>query len=207
MYGGGPPRDDMAQLRQTLEKLQHEKGEADGLLQILNAKLQDSNEENFDLRAEMLTFQAETRYQSEQNEKTLKAKVLSLESQLAFQRAQLQNAERVKLRALKEADDLQQKQEKQLLDRKKLDAEKRLLATKRRKQESFLAASQSMMSQSMLSQQQQQQVVRPVAVPVTETAVQTELVIEEKENDSHSKLKEVLGKTLEILIAVPPIGY
>ncbi|KAG7396846.1 hypothetical protein PHYBOEH_001603 [Phytophthora boehmeriae] len=190
----------MTQLRQALEKLQHEKGEADGMLQILNAKLDDAKEENFDLRAEMATFQAETRYQSEQNEKTLQAKVQALESQLAFQRAQLQNAERAKLRALKEADDLQQKQEKQLLERKKLDAEKRLLATKRRKQESFLAASQSMLSQSMLSQQQQPQAVRPLATPVTDTAVQTELKMADKEYGSLTKLKEVPGKTCVVCV-------
>lgn len=129
---------------EKLTHLQREKGEADGMLQILRAKLSEAEEDNFDLRANMMTVEAEIMYSSKKKEEHLQKQMSSMESRLSFLTDQLKNAERVKLRALREVEELQQKQ---LLEQKRLDAEKRLLATKKRKHESvMIAASQSLMS-------------------------------------------------------------
>ncbi|GMF37587.1 unnamed protein product [Phytophthora fragariaefolia] len=162
MQGAAPPDE----LRRTLQRLQREKGEADGMLQLLAAKLQRVEEENFDLLSAMAAFEAETLFASQKSEREMRARLAALESQLAFTSSQLQNAERVKLRAMNEVEELQQKQ---LLDSKRREAERRLLATKRRKRESFLASQSAVMSQM-----QSQQPARPPPVPVVESAVQTE---------------------------------
>ncbi|KAG7386335.1 hypothetical protein PHYPSEUDO_000370 [Phytophthora pseudosyringae] len=169
MYGAPP--DDRAQLQEALQRLQHEKGEADGMLRILTSKLQEAEDDNFDLRASMSLFETETKYESDKKEREMQNRLTALDSRLAFMSEKLQNAERFKLRAIKEVEELQQKR---TIEIKRLDAERRLMATKRRKREVFLATSQS----GTLSQQKSQlsqQVIRPPPVPVVETGVQTEL--------------------------------
>ncbi|KAF1329582.1 hypothetical protein FI667_g5871, partial [Globisporangium splendens] len=144
-YGAMPPPPNPG-----VQRLKQEKGEADGMLQILRAKLSEAEEDNFDLRANMATVEAEIAYSSKQNEEKLKKEMTSMMSQLNFLNDKLKNAERAKLRALREVEELQQKQ---FLEQKRLDAEKRLLATKKRKHESvMIAASQSLMSRMQSSQ-------------------------------------------------------
>ncbi|KAG6622759.1 ATP-binding Cassette (ABC) Superfamily [Phytophthora cinnamomi] len=202
MYGAPPPPplDERAQLRQALERLQHEKGEADGMLQILRSKLHEVEEDNFDLHSNMAAFEAETRYESDKKAREMQAQLTALESKLSFMAAKLQNAERAKLRAINEVEELQQKQ---LLERKRRDAERRLMATKRRKHESFMA-SQSMMMMSQMqsqSQSQSQQLARPPPAPVVETAVQTELKLsEEAGKDGGNKLKEENSRLMSYLL-------
>ncbi|OWZ21011.1 hypothetical protein PHMEG_0004504 [Phytophthora megakarya] len=146
-------------------RLQQEKGEADGLLKILTSKLHEMEEANFDLHSCMSLFEAETRRESELKVLEMQKRLTALESKLSFVTKDLQNAERGKLRALKEVEDLQ----KDKVESKRRDAQRRLLATKRRKHESFVAS--QAMSQSQL-------MVKPPPVPVVETAVQTELKLE-----------------------------
>ncbi|KAJ0401604.1 hypothetical protein ATCC90586_007046 [Pythium insidiosum] len=142
--GPPPPQDDIRRVYEQLARLQREKGEADGMVQILHSKLAEAEETNFDLRANMATIEAEIKFESKKNEEQMQRQVASLESKLSFLHEQLKNAERTKLRALRELEELQQKH---VLEQKRLDAEKRLLATKKRKHESaLLAASQSLMT-------------------------------------------------------------
>uniref|UniRef100_K3X2N9 Uncharacterized protein n=1 Tax=Globisporangium ultimum (strain ATCC 200006 / CBS 805.95 / DAOM BR144) TaxID=431595 RepID=K3X2N9_GLOUD len=187
-YGAMPPpqpppsNPGVQRLYEKLAQLKQEKGEADGMLQILRAKLSEAEEDNFDLRANMVTVEAEISYSSKQNEEKLKKEMASMMSQLNFLNDKLKNAERAKLRALREVEELQQKQ---FLEQKRLDAEKRLLATKKRKHESvMIAASQSLMSRMQSSQStvtlSQSSVVpsTPSAFapkPTTAVAIQTEL--------------------------------
>lgn len=130
-------------------QLHREKGEVDGLRQILKAKLSEVEEDNFELRANMLTIEVEAAYNAKKTEEELKKQMASMESRLSFLTDQLKNAERVKLRALREVEELQQRQ---LLEQKRLDAEKRLLATKKRKHESVMIAA----SQTLMTRMQQQ---------------------------------------------------
>ncbi|KAG2864821.1 hypothetical protein PC119_g4093 [Phytophthora cactorum] len=191
MYGAPP--DDRPPLQESLQRLQHEKSEADGMLRILTSKLREAEDDNFDLRASMSLFEAETKYESDKKEREMQKRQAALESKLAFMSEKLQNAERVKLRAIKEVEELQQKH---TIETKRRDAERRLMATRRRKHESFLAASQSMRMSQQLSQHSQQ-VIRPPPVPVVETAVQTDLNLggEKGEGDSGG-LKEENAKLL-----------
>ncbi|KAG3062781.1 hypothetical protein PC121_g12447 [Phytophthora cactorum] len=191
MYGAPP--DDRPPLQEALQRLQHEKSEADGMLRILTSKLREAEDDNFDLRASMSLFEAETKYESDKKEREMQKRQAALESKLAFMSEKLQNAERVKLRAIKEVEELQQKH---TIETKRRDAERRLMATRRRKHESFLAASQSMRMSQQLSQHSQQ-VIRPPPVPVVETAVQTDLNLggEKGEGDSGG-LKEENAKLL-----------
>ncbi|KAL4093486.1 hypothetical protein PRIC1_010920 [Phytophthora ramorum] len=180
--------------QETLRRLQHEKSEVAGMLQILTSKLHDAQEENFDLHASMATFESETRYASEKNEREMQNRLTALESKLVFMKSELQSAERTKLRAIKEVDELQQKQR---VENKRREAERRLMATKRRKQGSFLASRQS----TMMSQQLSQQVVRPPHVQVVETAVQTELKLSEKTGESADNgLKEENARLVSYLL-------
>ncbi|KAJ8544405.1 hypothetical protein ON010_g11862 [Phytophthora cinnamomi] len=114
-------------------------------------------------------------------------------------RAAIENP-KTKVVAINEVEELQQKQ---LLERKRRDAERRLMATKRRKHESFMA-SQSMMMMSQMqsqSQSQSQQLARPPPAPVVETAVQTELKLsEEAGKDGGNKLKEENSRLMSYLL-------
>ncbi|KAG6968820.1 hypothetical protein JG688_00005628 [Phytophthora aleatoria] len=195
MYGAPP--DDRPPLQEALQRLQHEKSEADGMLRILTSKLREAEDDNFDLRASMSLFEAETKYESDKKEREMQKRQAALESKLAFMSEKLQNAERVKLRAIKEVEELQQKH---TIETKRRDAERRLMATRRRKHESFLAASQSMRMSQQLSQHSQQ-VIRPPPVPVVETAVQTDLNLggEKGEGDSGG-LKEENAKLVSYLL-------
>ncbi|RLN02353.1 hypothetical protein BBJ28_00004965 [Nothophytophthora sp. Chile5] len=147
------------------------------MVHILRTQVAEAKEEDYDLRSNIAAMAAEIQFESGKKERAMQAKATALESNVAFLSAKLQNAERVKLRAVHEAEEMQQKL---MLERKRLDAEKRLLATKRRKQESFLAASQSLMSQR---QQLQQQPTRPPVKVVTETAVQTDSQREDRNGE------------------------
>ncbi|KAE9341553.1 hypothetical protein PF008_g10572 [Phytophthora fragariae] len=177
------------QLREALRRW----GEADGLAQILRSKLQQEEEEKFELHSSMATFEAETRYESNKKEREMQAEIAALKSKLSFTTSKLQNAGRVKLRIIKDMEELQQKQ---LVERKRRDAERRLLATKRRKHDSFIA-SQSM----MMSQRQSQPPARPPPVPVVETAVQTELKLGgEGGKDGGNRLKEENARLVSYLL-------
>ncbi|POM61286.1 hypothetical protein PHPALM_29719 [Phytophthora palmivora] len=180
--------DERAQLHEALARLQQEKGETDGMMKILTSKLHEMEEANFDLHSCMATFEAETRFESDKKVQEMQKRLTALESQLSFMSKDMQNAERVKLRALKEVEELQ----RQKVETKRRDAERRLMATKRRKHESFLA------SQSMRMSQQSQQVMRPLPapVPVVETAVQTEPKLEERNYD----LKEENARLMSYLL-------
>ncbi|KAE9051834.1 hypothetical protein PR001_g1074 [Phytophthora rubi] len=177
------------QLREALRRC----GEADGMAQILRSNLQQEKEEKFELYSSMATFEAETRYESNKKEREMQAEIAALKSKLSFTTSKLQNAERVKLRIIKDMEELQQKQ---LVERKRRDAERRLLATKRRKHDSFIA-SQSM----MMSQRQSQPPARPPPVPVVETAVQTELKLGgEGGKDGGNRLKEENARLVSYLL-------
>jgi hypothetical protein len=112
----------------------------------------------------MLTIEAEIKYESEKNEVEMKKKLASLESQLCFMTDQMKHAEKSKSRALKEVEELKQKQ---FLEQKRLNAEKRLLETKKRRHESvMIAASQAMMSsQPSINLSQPGRPPRPVTPP------------------------------------------
>ncbi|DAZ99762.1 TPA: LOW QUALITY PROTEIN: hypothetical protein N0F65_003549 [Lagenidium giganteum] len=162
----------LLQLQEEFMRLQREKGEADGLVQILQTRLRDAEDDNFDLRANMVTVEAEIQFASKQKEKELQHKMAALESKLSFMQDQLQNAERMKVRAWKEVEELQQRQ---VLEQKRLDAEKRLLATKKRKQESvLLAASQSLMQHSRMAMTSSVPSTPRSTAPTTSAVVQTE---------------------------------
>ncbi|RLN71202.1 hypothetical protein BBJ28_00017734 [Nothophytophthora sp. Chile5] len=166
------------------------------MVHILRTQVAEAKEEDYDLRSNIAAMAAEIQFESGKKERAMQAKATALESNVAFLSAKLQNAERVKLRAVHEAEEMQQKL---MLERKRLDAEKRLLATKRRKQEGFLAASQSLMSQR---QQQQQQPTRPPVKVVTETAVQTELQREGRSGEEDGNgFKEVTSRLIVVVIA------
>ncbi|KAL3669170.1 hypothetical protein V7S43_005554 [Phytophthora oleae] len=190
MYGA--PIDDRVRLQESLQRLQHEKGEADGMLSIMKSKLQEAEEDNFDLRSSMAMFEAETKYESDKKEREMKKQLAAFESKLALMSQKMMNAERAKLRAIKEVEELQQKS---VIEGKRRDAERRLMATKRRK----AAASQSiLMSQLSQSQQSQQsQVARPPPISVVETAVQTEMKIQE---ENSGDLKEENAKLVSYLL-------
>ncbi|CAI5742534.1 unnamed protein product [Hyaloperonospora brassicae] len=169
-----------------MQHLQGEKGQVDGLLQLLRAKLEDVEEENFDLRASMALFETETRLESDKRERAMQIQVTALESELAFLSEKLQTVERVKQRATREVEALQQKQ---LVEAKRRDAERRLRATKRRKQVTAIPASQTSTATTPLSQQLQQQ----LSVSVADTGVQTELDLHEaRESDSSRSSRAVL---------------
>lgn len=165
------PSDNYAELLEALQRLEREKGEADGMLRILASKLQEAEEDNFDLQSSMSLYETEIKYESDKKESEMQKRLTALESNLAFMSEKLQNAERVKLRAVKEMEQLQQKH---IIEAKRRDAERRLMATKRRKQESLQAASQyTRISQDQ--SQSAQQVTRSSLVPRAEAGVQTEL--------------------------------
>ncbi|CAH0519490.1 unnamed protein product [Peronospora belbahrii] len=107
MYGA--PRDDREQLHEVLQRLQHEKGEH-------------------------VSFETETRLESDKKEREMQSRIAALESKVAFVSEKLQNSERAKLRVMKEMEELHQKQ---LVESKRRDAERRLLASKRRKKRVF----------------------------------------------------------------------
>ncbi|EEY54275.1 uncharacterized protein PITG_07883 [Phytophthora infestans T30-4] len=136
------------------------------MLCILTSKLKEAEDDNFDLRASMMLFETESKYESDKKEREMQKRMAALQSKLAFMSKRLQNAERVKWRAIKEVEELQQKH---TIEAKRRDAERRLMATRRRKHESLLTASQSMRMSQQLSQHSQQ-VLRPSPVPVVETA-------------------------------------
>ncbi|RMX69083.1 hypothetical protein DD238_001935 [Peronospora effusa] len=183
------PRNESAQLQEILQRLQHEKSEVEGMMQILTSKLQEAQEENFDLHASMSLFETETRLEGDKKEREMQNKVSALESKLSFMSEKLQNAERAKLRVIKEVEDLQQKQR---VENKRRDAERRLMATKRRKHESFLATSQSI----AMTQQQ----VMKVSVPVMESAVQTENPVKEETERDHSSLTKENARLISYLL-------
>ncbi|ETM53144.1 hypothetical protein AM587_10007652 [Phytophthora nicotianae] len=195
MYAAPP--NDRTQLQEALQRLQHEKGEADGMLRILTSKLKEAEEDNFDLRASMSLFETETKYESDKKEREMQKRMAALESKLAFMSEKLQNAERVKLRAIKEVEELQQMH---TIETKRRDAERRLMATRRRKHESFLAASQST-RMSQQHSQLSQQVTRPPSALVVETAVQTELKLADEGGESGSGgLKEENARLVSYLL-------
>eukprot|EP00644_Phytophthora_capsici_P016504 jgi/Phyca11/19792/fgenesh1_pg.PHYCAscaffold_52_\ len=188
MYGA--PLDDRGRLQETLQRLQHEKGESDGMLSILKSKLHEAEEDIFDLRSSMAMFEAETKYESDKKEREMKKQLSAFESKLALMSQKLMNAERVKLRAIKEVEELQQKS---VIEGKRRDAERRLMATNRRK----AAASQSMLA-SQLSQSQQAQIARSPTIPMVETAVQTDMKLQE---ENSGDLKEENAKVVAYLLA------
>ncbi|CAI5741193.1 unnamed protein product [Peronospora farinosa] len=183
------PRNDSAQLQEMLQRLQHEKSEVEGMMQILTSKLQEAQEENFDLHASMSLFETETRLEGDKKEREMQNKISALESKLSFMSEKFQNAERAKLRVIKEVEDLQQKQR---VENKRRDAERRLMATKRRKHESFLATSQSI----AMTQQQ----VMKVSVPVMETSVQTENPVKEETERGHPSLTKENARLISYLL-------
>uniref|UniRef100_M4BBD8 Uncharacterized protein n=1 Tax=Hyaloperonospora arabidopsidis (strain Emoy2) TaxID=559515 RepID=M4BBD8_HYAAE len=196
------PRDDSAPAP-ALQQMQCEHGEVAGMLQILRAKLADAEEENFDLRASMALFETETRLESDKKERAMQSQVKAIESQLAFVSEKLQTAERVKLRTMKEVEELQQKQ---LVETKRRDAERRLLATKRRRQETKPATSQSTTT-TPLSQQQQVPAVK-TGVAAVDTGIQTEIEVPEAEETSGSwrrrkQLKGLNAKLVSCLLTGP----
>ena len=138
----------MLALQAEVARLKRDKGEADGMVHILKQKLGEADDDMFALRAHMMTIEAEIMYSSKKKEDALHKKMSSLEAELALRTEQLKNAERARVRAKREAEELQTKQ---LLEQKRLDAEKRLLETKKRKQHEFVVAA----SQSMVSRQSQ----------------------------------------------------
>ncbi|KAF4138374.1 hypothetical protein GN958_ATG12440 [Phytophthora infestans] len=195
MYGS--PQDNSARLQKALQQLQHEKGKADGMLCILTSKLKEAEADNFDLRASMMLFETESKYESDKKEREMQKRMAALQSKLAFMSKRLQNAERVKWRAIKEVEELQQKH---TIEAKRRDAERRLMATRRRKHESLLTASQSMRMSQQLSQHSQQ-VLRPSPVPVVETAVQTELKFRDERGEGGSGgLREENAKLVSHLL-------
>ncbi|KAL8006707.1 hypothetical protein Plhal703r1_c05g0027631 [Plasmopara halstedii] len=158
------------ELQETLQRLQREKGEADGMLRILTSKLHEVEEDNFDLRFSMSLFETETKYESEKKVSEMQKRLAALESNLAFMSEKLQNAERGKLRAIKEMEQLQQKHN---IEAKRRDAEHRLMATRRRKHESLQIASQA----NRVSQNQSQfpqPGTKSSPVLAVEASVQTE---------------------------------
>jgi hypothetical protein len=115
------------------------------MVQILQGKLSEAEEDNFDLRANMATIEAEIKYESDKLNSAKTKQIASLESSVSFLSERFKNSERDKVRALRA---LQELQEKQLVEQKRLDAEKRLLATKKRKHESAVMAASQRMSQA-----------------------------------------------------------
>jgi hypothetical protein len=194
MTMNGAPMGDNRQLQAELQQLRREKSEAQGMLQIMQAKLLVAQEDIFDLRASMVAFEAETVVSSNQSARSMQNKITALETKMTFMEQEVQNADRAKRRALKEV------QERSRLEQKRRDAEKRLLATKRRKHESFLAASQSLIMSQQASQSSLQQVMRPVQVPVVETAVQTELKLAEESREGSGGLKEENARLVAYLL-------
>lgn len=160
---------------EKLAQLERAKGEAEGLVQILREKLREAEEENWNVQATVATAIAEIEFLSKKKEQDMSKQVASLESTLSFVTQQLKTAERVKLHALREVDEMKQKQ---TLEQKRLEAEKRLLATKKRKHESIvIAASQTMrMAVSRQPVFQVSQASQPQPVATSTTAVQTEEV-------------------------------
>ncbi|GMF38567.1 unnamed protein product [Phytophthora lilii] len=186
--------DELAQTREALQRLQSEKGEADGMLTLLRGKLEQAENDNFDLQLHMAGFAAETRAESARKEQALQSRLAALESKLAFVAEKLRNADRAKLRALKEVEDLQQKQ---LVEGKRRAAERRLMATKRRK---HLAASQStLLSQQSQSFASQAFAAKPPPVPVVESAVQTETKSESAEH-TDNELKQENAQLVSYLL-------
>lgn len=162
---------------EKLAQLERAKGEAEGLVQILREKLREAEEENWNVQATVATAIAEIEFLSKKKEQNMSKQVASLESNLAFVTQQLKTAERVKLVALREVDDMKQKQ---TLEQKRLEAEKRLLATKKRKHESIvIAASQTIRmaaTRQPVFQVSQASQPLPVVTATATTAVQTEQV-------------------------------
>ncbi|TYZ65831.1 hypothetical protein PybrP1_001558 [[Pythium] brassicae (nom. inval.)] len=141
----GPPKV-VAQLQKRLAQLTREKGEADGMAQILHARLAEAEEEIFELRADAVATRAEAEFAGREQAETLRQQLAGAESRLGFLTDQLRTAERVKLRAVRELDEFK---ERQLVETKRLEAERRRLASARRNQESvLLAASQRLQSQA-----------------------------------------------------------
>lgn len=188
----------VVQLQDRLMQLKREKGEADGLVQILNAKLSEAEEDNFELRANMRTIEVEAAYEAKKTEEQLRKQMSSMESRLSFLADQLKNAERVKLRALREVEELQQRQ---LLEQKRLDAEKRLLATKKRKHESvMIAASQTLMTRMQQSSASSSQATTPPSsAPNTKNNVSTSAAAIQTEplQDTHGYAQVCMYKAFE----------
>lgn len=159
-------------------QLTREKGEVVGMLHILKTKLKEAVEDKSDLHISMATLEAETAIAAQNNAEQLKKHMSTTESRLSFLTDQLKNAERAKLRALREVEELKQRQ---LLEQKRLDAEKRLLATKKRKHESvMIAASQTLMTRlhqqrsSASSSSSQQAMTPPLSsAPQVKSSVST----------------------------------
>lgn len=144
-----------------MAQLEREKGEAVGIAQILEAKLQEAKDDNFDLHADFVASKIEIARESQQQVEELQKKLSSMESSVSFYEENYRNAERGRNRAVREVEALKQHQR---VEQNRLDAEKRLLASKRRKHESdVIAASQSRLQLS----QSQKSPVRPSASQFT----------------------------------------
>ncbi|TDH72345.1 hypothetical protein CCR75_004436 [Bremia lactucae] len=191
------PLDNLVQMQENLRRLQREKGEADDMLRNLISELQEVKEDNFDLRASMVLFETETKYE---NEKKMQKRVAALESNLSFMSAELQNAERAKLRAIKEVEELHQKR---TIEIKRRDAERRLLANKQRKHATLVGASQSKRT-SQYQAQYSQQTTRLPPAPVVETGVQTERTLgDEYGMDDSDNVREENAKLISYLLTGP----
>lgn len=158
---------------EEIAQLKRAKGEAEGLVHILREKLREAEEENFNVQATVVTAVAEVEYLSKKKEQEISKRVASLESNLAFVTQQLKTAERIKLQAVREVDEMKQKQ---TLEQKRLEAEKRLLATKKRKHESIVIAASQRMAASRQPVFQVSQASQPPPVATSTAAVQTEEV-------------------------------
>lgn len=171
----GPPKV-VAQLQARLAQLTRDKGESDGMAQILRAKLAEVEEEIFELRVDAVATRTEAEFAGREQADALRQQLAGAESRLGFLADQLRSAERTKLRAVRELEEFK---ERQLVENKRLEAERRRLASARRNHESvMLAASQRLRSQaSHLSLSQAAAAASPTraaAVTTTAAAIQTE---------------------------------
>ncbi len=91
-------------MREELAKLRQEKGQVDGMVYLLQEKLQQSSEELFDLQAQMVTIEAEASYKCQQNDRAMQSQLQGLQSRVAFLTEQLQSSERTTQRVRRELD-------------------------------------------------------------------------------------------------------
>lgn len=93
--------------------------------------MQQSEEEIFELRANMATIEAESKYMISKSKKDFDTESTSLQTKISFLSSQLEHSEQCKLRFKK---NLEMVQKNSKLETNRLLAEKRLLETKQRKQ-------------------------------------------------------------------------
>jgi len=148
------------------------------MVAILESKLEEAKEDNFNMVAWVATADAEVRFEAGKKVAALEQQVASLESKVTFTTAKLQDTDRAKLKAFHMVEEIQQKL---VVEQKRREAKMRLEETRRRRH--AMAASQSLsLSQQQLSQSQGSSQwplpVEPTAVkdshPTASTAVQTD---------------------------------